>query len=433
MDIVKYKGQLSLSMRPHTLNELHGCDDFKKAVLTYQKNNSWPTAILLQGRFGSGKTTAALIMAQMMNCKKPNPDGSPCCECASCKSIMSNTYNNDVLFIDATMCKTAEDIDALNLDEFLKMPSMQGNHKVIIVDEFQQITGQKASKMFLKIAETTQSKVHIIFTSMENISYNKKYEAIVSRCQKFFFGNKSTLSDIMFFIKETLEKLDLWSNKVDNHFSDDSAMFEWVKSIADYAKGSYRQAIQNLQSCLERDLFTPENVKREFEGVQSNQHQALMDILNGKTNTPEINSIFFPEYDDDAKDNINEQATLAQNFSYAYLEVSEAYYYNQTKQLPPKYDISRYSDTDKDIMKKSFEKAKFYKEKEIPELAGHKNFNILLNNFKKISVLRQTYLGKADFMVAMCDLFSEIKSAEANTSTQVPIRGASSIPIRGQK
>lgn len=417
MDITKFKGQLSLSMRPHSLTDLHGCDDFKKAVLGYKKSGIWPVATLLQGRFGSGKTTAALIMTQMMNCKSPKEDGSPCCECASCKSIINNTYSNDVIFIDAASCSTADDLEALNLDEFIKMPSMQGNHKIIIVDEFQQITGNKASKIFLKLAETTKPKVHIIFTSMANITYDKKYEAIVSRCQKFFFGNKATHEDVMHFIAETLEKLELWNNHVENHFADDNSMFSWVEAIAASSKCSYRQAIQNLQSCIERDIFDPEEVRKEFAAANSSQHQALLDILNGNFTSESIANTFFNEDDNDEEDNIQKES-LGQIFSYAYLEVADAYYYKTQGKLPPKYDFPKYK------------AARFYKEKELPELAKHANFDILLKHFRKISDLRREYLGKGDFIFAMCDLFEEIKGAKK----AIPMREtASAIPTRPRK
>ena len=83
---------LSLTTRPSKFSEVIGQD---LAVLTLKKLAQTEThpvnSIVLQGAYGSGKSSSARIFAKAVNCEKFKKDGDVCNECAHCKSVNSGS------------------------------------------------------------------------------------------------------------------------------------------------------------------------------------------------------------------------------------------------------------------------------------------------------------------------------------------------------
>ena len=94
--------QFSIKYRPYNIDDVVGQAEIVKAVKARMKDGRWPTAILLQGSSGTGKTTIAKIIAMAINCEHPDEDGNPCGHCASCQSIMNDSYGRDVCLLDAS-------------------------------------------------------------------------------------------------------------------------------------------------------------------------------------------------------------------------------------------------------------------------------------------------------------------------------------------
>ena len=96
--------------RPAEFEDVKGQEHIVTTLQNQIKANRIGHAYLFCGTRGTGKTTVAKIFAKAVNCEHP-VNGSPCGECAMCKSIAAGTSMN-VIEIDAasnngnTFCKT---------------------------------------------------------------------------------------------------------------------------------------------------------------------------------------------------------------------------------------------------------------------------------------------------------------------------------------
>ena len=85
--------------RPDEFEDVKGQDAIVKTLKNQIKAERIGHAYLFCGTRGTGKTTVAKIFAKAVNCENP-VDGSPCGECAMCRSIAAGTSMN-VIEIDA--------------------------------------------------------------------------------------------------------------------------------------------------------------------------------------------------------------------------------------------------------------------------------------------------------------------------------------------
>ncbi|MBE6707324.1 MAG: AAA family ATPase, partial [Ruminococcaceae bacterium] len=85
--------------RPQTFDDVCGQDHITSILKYETENNKFSHAYLFCGSRGTGKTTCAKILAKALNCENP-VNGSPCNECASCRTIDSGA-TTDVLEMDA--------------------------------------------------------------------------------------------------------------------------------------------------------------------------------------------------------------------------------------------------------------------------------------------------------------------------------------------
>jgi DNA polymerase-3 subunit gamma/tau len=136
-------------------------------------------AYLFTGPRGTGKTSAARILAKALNCLNLS-DGNPCNVCEMCVAANEGRAM-DVIEIDAASNTSVENVR--DLRERVAYAAGEGRHKVYIVDEVHRLSGA-AFDAFLKTLEEPPPHVVFVFASTEP---QKVPATIMSRCQRFDF------------------------------------------------------------------------------------------------------------------------------------------------------------------------------------------------------------------------------------------------------
>jgi len=211
--------------RPQTLQEVVGQEHVKKALANAINLNKISHAYLFTGPRGTGKTSAARILAKSLNCKE-GPTVTPCGKCPSCSDIMSSTPM-DVIEIDAASNRSVE--DARNILEKIQYIPVNGKYKIYIIDEVHMLTPQAFNALLKTLEEPPENVIFILATTEPQ----KVLETITSRCQRFDF-RRITTDDIVNHLKNISKKEKI---KID-----DDALF----TIAKNAAGGMRDALALL-------------------------------------------------------------------------------------------------------------------------------------------------------------------------------------------
>lgn len=137
-------------------------------------------AYLFSGPRGTGKTTAARLLAKAVNCLAEDKSKRPCNECAHCKAVNENRFM-DLIEIDAASNTSVEDVRDLR-DKINFAPS-QGRYKVYIIDEVHMLS-TAAFNALLKTLEEPPPHAIFILATTEN---HKIPATVLSRCQRHEF------------------------------------------------------------------------------------------------------------------------------------------------------------------------------------------------------------------------------------------------------
>ena len=140
---------------------------------------------LFAGPRGTGKTTAARILAMALNCDKRTPAGEPCGECESCRRIWTGAVNLDVVELDAASNRGVDDARDLR-ERAMYAASTEAGSKVYIVDEAHMLT-REAWNALLKILEEPPARVVFVFATTEPQKIANTAAPILSRLQRFDF------------------------------------------------------------------------------------------------------------------------------------------------------------------------------------------------------------------------------------------------------
>ena len=245
--------------RPGCFADMKGQGHVVAALQNAVRQNRVFHAYLLSGPRGTGKTTAARILAKALNCEQID-DGEPCCKCDSCLSIdKGNSF--DLHELDAASNNKVDDIRDLLSKVALGTP---GRTKVYLLDEVHMLTSG-AENALLKTLEEPPD--HVVFV-MATTEPHKVVETVRSRSQHLELNLLPTDQ-----LRELLEEIAQDAGLE----VDDEGLNQAIRE----AKGSARDAL----SALDKIIAGGSSVQGSFiddllEGIATSDSKKLLTVVN---------------------------------------------------------------------------------------------------------------------------------------------------------
>ncbi|MGW8959668.1 DNA polymerase III subunit gamma/tau [Paenibacillus sp. NPDC055715] len=242
--------------RPQSFKDMVGQQHIIQTLQNAIRENRTSHAYLFSGPRGTGKTSAAKILAKAINCEH-GPALEPCNECEACKRITAGAVM-DVQEIDAASNRGVEEIR--DLRDKVKYAPTEVRHKVYIIDEVHMLTTE-AFNALLKTLEEPPPHVMFILATTEP---HRIPATIISRCQRFDFRRVS--------LEEQTERLDLICRQ--ENIQADADALQYIARLSD---GGMRDAVSVLDqiSSFTDGRVTYQQVLDMTGGIASEQFGKL--------------------------------------------------------------------------------------------------------------------------------------------------------------
>jgi len=215
-----------LKYRPQKISDLD-LPEVRESLSKIVKSGKIPHAFLFAGPKGIGKTSAARIIAKIVNCEHPMNNGEPCNKCAQCRSIIKGN-NLDVIELDAASHRGIDDIRMIR--EAVNLAPSRAKKKVYIIDEAHMLTTEASNALLKTLEEPPDHCVFILATT----NPEKLIGTIKSRTVNIYF-RKASDDEITNSLKRVVKSEKIKIEK------------EQLVLIAKLAGGSFRDGVKLLE------------------------------------------------------------------------------------------------------------------------------------------------------------------------------------------
>ena len=255
------------ALRPETFSDMVGQKAIVRTLQNQIISEHVAHAYLFCGSRGTGKTSAAKIMARAVNCPNTN-NGDPCLTCPSCVTI-GNNASLDVVEMDAASNSRVEEIR--DLLEKVAYPPQFGKKKVYIIDEVHMLSTSAFNALLKTLEEPPTYMVFILATTEPQ----KIPATILSRCQRFDF-TRFTEPEMVGRMQHATLSL---SQRLNKPLAVAQDAYEL---IAQEAQGGMRDALSLLDMCLSSGENVTLDTVRDILGATSKEFlfsfvQAILD------------------------------------------------------------------------------------------------------------------------------------------------------------
>ncbi len=246
--------------RPKTFADLVGQDAVVRTLTSAIESGKLAHAYLFSGPRGSGKTSAAKILARCIDCVH-GPTATPDNTCENCRAILAGTAL-DVLEIDAASNRGIDEIRALR--DAVKFAPSTMRMKVYIIDEAHMLTKEGANAFLKTLEEPPPHAVFILATTEPE----KLPVTILSRCQRYAF-RRIAIPIMIARMREIAN--------AENIAINDAAL----SAIAYRADGGLRDALTMLEqaAAFAEGEITPQTIDLAFGATGRNYAATLIDQL----------------------------------------------------------------------------------------------------------------------------------------------------------
>ncbi len=255
------KTALYRKYRSQTFSDLVGQEHVVRTLRHALAQGSTAQAFLFTGPRGTGKTTAARLLAKGLNCTNLH-EGEPCGECDACVEIANGSFL-DVVEMDAASEAGVEDVRE-HIVQASEYQPVIGRYRVFIIDEVHDLSAKAFDSLLKTIEEPPPHAVFVLATT----EFNKVPPTIRSRCQRYEF-HRGSMTQLIQRLRHVTEAEGV------------EAEPEALTAIAKMADGGYRDALTLLEQAMvsSTGVLTRAHVEEQLGLVADDRADALLKAI----------------------------------------------------------------------------------------------------------------------------------------------------------